>query len=672
MPIRGKTLTTRTTSSLAAAVVGLMVILGPVPGTPGAAAGPLTAEDVDALKKALKAVDDNGRKRAVALGRKIKDPLARKILQWARLKKPDPKASFTEIAAFMAANLDWPDRRRLQRQAEEAMTPKTPDDVVLAWFADHTPISGYGMARLGAALVAAGEEEEGRKILREAWISGNFTKVRERAFYKRYRRLLPLEDHRRRLDRLLWEGRYWPVRRMLWKVKPDYRALSLARMMLRHRRGNVDTAIAKVPDELKSHPGLIYERFRWRRRKGKDASALELLEKLPDDMGHLELWWVERQALTRRALQKGHVTDAYRIAKGHGLEPGGAFAEAEWLAGWIALRFLDDAEAAMIHFQTMYQSVKYPVSIARSTYWTARALEAQGAPELAEMWHRIAAAYPTTYYGQLSLARLHPGAALNLRSDPEAGEDEKKAFEAHELVRAVGMLGQAGDYDRLRPFILHLDKMAETPGWRRLAGELARRNQRPDLAVMVAKRAHRDGLNFPEIAFPTLLPPLMNQTSGKPPVEVPLILAVVRQESAFNVKAKSHANAQGLMQLLPRTAFKVAKRLKVPFSRRRLTTDGVYNLTLGQAYLFELMGEFKGSLVLALAAYNAGSGRVRRWIRNYGDPREADTDAIDWVEMIPFNETRNYVQRVLENLQVYRRRLAQTEIALTLENDLHK
>ena len=676
MPIRGMTLTNRTTSSLAAAVIGLMVVLmlvlGPVLGSPGAAAGPLSAEDADALKAALKAVDDNGRQRAVLLSRKIKDPLARKILQWARLRKPDPKADFIEIAAFMAANPGWPDRRLLQRQAEEAMTSKTPDDVVLAWFADHAPISGYGMARLGQALVAVGEEKEGRKILKDAWIGGNFTKVRERAFYKRHRRLLSLEDHRRRLDRLLWEGRYWPVRRMLWKVKPDYRALSMARMMLRQRRGNVDTAIAKVPDELKNHPGLIYERLRWRRRKGKDASALELLEKLPGGLAHPERWWVERRALTRRALQKGHVTDAYRIVKGHGLESGGAFAEAEWLAGWIALRFLGDDESAMIHFQTMYQSVKYPVSIARSTYWTARALEAQGAPELAEMWHRIAAAYPTTYYGQLSLARLHPGAALNLRSDPEAGEDEKKAFEAHELVRAVGMLGQAGDYDRLRPFILHLDKMAETPGWRRLAGELARRNQRPDLAVMVAKRAHRDGLNFPEIAFPTLLPPLMNQTSGKPPVEVPLILAVVRQESAFNVKAKSHANAQGLMQLLPRTAFKVAKRLKVPFSRRRLTTDGVYNLTLGQAYLFELMGEFKGSLVLTLAAYNAGSGRVRRWIRNYGDPREADTDAIDWVEMIPFKETRNYVQRVLENLQVYRRRLAQTEIALTLENDLHK
>ncbi len=672
MPIRGRTLTTRSTSSFAAAVIGLMVVLGSVLGLSGAAAGPLSAEEADVFKAALKAVDENGRKRPLALGRKIKDPLARKILQWARLKKPDPKAKFTEIAAFMAANPDWPDRQRLQRQAEEAMTSKTPDDVVLAWFANHVPISGYGMARLGVALVAEGEEEEGRKILRDAWIRGNFTKVRERAFYKRNRRLLTLDNHRRRLDRLLWEGRYWPARRMLWKVKPDYRALSLARMMLRHRRGNVDTAIAKVSDELKNHPGLIYERVRWRRRKGKDASALDLMEKLPGDLVHPERWWVECQVLTRRALQKGHVTDAYRIVKGHGLESGSAFAEAEWLAGWIALRFLGDAELAMIHFQTMYQSVKYPVSIARSTYWTARALEAQGAPELAKMWHRIAAKYPTTYYGQLSLARLHPGASLTLSSNPEAGEEEKKAFEAHELVRVVRMLGQASDYDRLRPIILRLDEMAETPGWRRLTGELARENKRPDLAVLVAKRAHRDGLNFLDIAFPMLFLPLMNQRSGKPPIEAPLILAVVRQESAFNVKAKSPANAQGLMQLLPRTAYEVAKRLRVRFSRRRLTTDGVYNLTLGQAYLSELMREFKGSLVLALAAYNAGSSRVRRWIRKYGDPREANTDSIDWVEIIPFNETRNYVQRVLENLQVYRRRLAQTEVALTLENDLHK
>ena len=272
----------------------------------------------------------------------------------------------------------------------------------------------------------------------------------------------------------------------------------------------------------------------------------------------------------------------------------------------------------------------------------------------------------------MSIALLRPGDSLKLADEPEISADETKAFEDHVLVRAVNMLGEIGEKDRLRPFISRLDELGDTPGWRLLTAELAGANGRPDLSVMIAKRAGRDGWQFPQAAFPVLLPGPMNVKAGVAPLERPLLLAVVRQESAFNVKAKSHANAQGLMQLLPRTAYKVAKRLRVPFSRRRLITDGVYNLTLGQAYLSELLQAFKGSYVLALAAYNAGPKRVRQWLRGNGDIRKADVDSIDWVELIPFPETRNYVQRVLENLQVYRLLLAKTEIALRLERDLHQ
>jgi soluble lytic murein transglycosylase len=234
------------------------------------------------------------------------------------------------------------------------------------------------------------------------------------------------------------------------------------------------------------------------------------------------------------------------------------------------------------------------------------------------------------------------------------------------------MLADAGAGDWLRPFILALDGLAETPGWRQLTAKLARTSGRPDLSVLVAKRAGRDNWKYSEAAFPALTLPPMHKRAGMPAPEKPLVLAVVRQESAFSVKAKSRANAQGLMQLLPSTALKVAKRLRLPFSRSRLVNDGVYNLTLGQAYLAELLEDFKGSYVLALAAYNAGPGRVRRWLRKNGDLRNPDVDSIDWVERIPIGETRNYVQRVLENLQVYRRRLAPSDVALRLESDLHQ
>ncbi len=648
--------------------IGLMAVLQPLTW---AWAGPLSAEETRLLKTGLEAVEKSNSSRARANGARIKDPLARKILKWSRLIQPDPNASFDEISKFMAENPDWPAPKELQRRAEEAMSPETPADVVLDWFKGLEPLSGDGKARLGEALLAVDRRDQGKSVIRDAWINGNFTKRRERAFYKRHRRLLTVKDHRKRLARLQWQGRYWPARRMLWKVKPEYRALGVARLFLRHRRGNVDKAIAKVPDRFKKDPGLVYERLRWRRRYGKYDSAKEILDNPPDDLVNPERWWIERSAIARRTLIKGNASEAYRLARTHGQKTGAAYAEAEWLAGWIALRFLDDPETAKGHFMSMHYAVKYPVSQARGAYWTARAMEAMGDQTLAEDWHRLAADHPMTYYGQLSTARLRPGGSLELPPPPDPSDEDKRTFNAHELTKAVRMLAAIGENDRLKPFILRLDELAKTPGWRLLSAEEAVARGRSDLSVTVSKRAARQGLKLAETAFPLLtLPPL--PAKSNPGVEVPLVLAVVRQESAFYVKAKSHANAQGLMQLLPRTAFKVAKRLRVPFHRRRLITDGDYNLTLGQAYLRELVDEFKGSYVLALVAYNAGPGRARQWLRKNGDLRSSAVDSIDWVEKIPFRETRNYVQRVLENLQVYRSRLSKTEVALRLESDLHQ
>ncbi|MDA1089017.1 MAG: lytic transglycosylase domain-containing protein [Proteobacteria bacterium] len=641
-----------------------------------AEADPLTAEDARNLKIGLEAIDTGNIKKALAYNKTLKSPLARKILTWGRLSKPDPNASFAEIADFMAANPDWPDQKNLQRRAEEAITDKTPAGDVMTWFKERLPLSGDGKGRYGEALLASDITKEGQAVIRDAWINGDFTKNRELAFYKRHRRLLSVDDHRRRLDRLQWDGKNWPVQRMLWKVPPEYRALGEARQFLRHRRGNVDTAIAKIPDVLKNDPGLIYERLRWRTRKGKYALAREILDKSPDDLVRPLLWWKERALVARQTLREGLVTDAYRIAKKHGLQGNGdggaAYAEAEWLAGWIALRFLEDAGAAMGHFENMYNAVKYPVSQARGAYWTGRALDTIGNQESAKTWYRLAAQHQTTYYGQLAFARINPGASLELFPQPETGEGERKAFMAHEVVRAVEALGDAKAEDWLRPFILRLDQLADTQGWRLLTSELALANGRPDLAVLVAKRVGRDNKIFNKAAFPDIAPPHLRLKAGAAKVETSLVLAVIRQESAFNVKAKSHASAQGLMQLMPHTALKVAQRLQLPFSRRRLVTDAAYNMTLGQAYLSELLESFKGSYVLALAAYNAGPSRASQWMRMNGDLRNKDVDSIDWVERIPISETRNYVQRVLENLQVYRRLLAKTEVALRLEADLHQ
>ncbi|MBC8340005.1 MAG: lytic transglycosylase domain-containing protein, partial [Alphaproteobacteria bacterium] len=374
------------------------------------------------------------------------------------------------------------------------------------------------------------------------------------------------------------------------------------------------------------------------------------------------------------------ISEAYRLVQKHGLTPSGgkvnaAFAEAEWLAGWIALRFLQDAASAEAHFRNMYEAVRYPVSRARGAYWTARAIEAASGSRnvpAASTWHRLAALHPTTYYGQLSHARLNPVDGMELADKPEPLGQETETFNGQELVHAVRMLADIDALEWLRPFIFRLDGMKDAPGWRQLTLELAETSGRPDLALKIAKREGRESWKFTENAFPTLDPPALPAHLGMPPPEKPLVLAVVRQESAFDLSARSHANAQGLMQLMPKTASRVARNLNLSFSKKRLVSDAKYNLTLGQAYLAGLLKDFKGSYVLALAAYNAGPKRVHQWLRQFGDLRKPEVDSIDWVESIPFRETRNYVQRVLENLQVYRFRLADTEIALRLKDDLHQ
>lgn len=649
-------------------IVALLSINGPAFGHSDGLA--LSPNDNKNLKAALNAATDNNWTRARTLGARIKDPLAKKIIRFFYLENRDSKASFKEISSFIAANPHWPSINTLRRRAEESMKDDLSPQTIIAWLDGHDPQSTEGWVQLARATIATGDRETAKKVIRDIWINRNFAKRPEKTFYRRYRAYLSAEDHVKRLDRLLWEGRNWPARRMLWKVKPGIRALAEARLMLRHRFGNVDTAIAKVPAELLDDPGLIYERLRWRRRKGRYEQSVELLLPTPDNLVRPDLWWRERAYLTRMALQKGHVTQAYQLVNNHQLKEGPGFADAEWLSGWISLRFLQDPKTAFTHFVTMYEYVKYPISRARGAYWTARAAQAMGKDETADMWFRMAAKYPTTYYGQLAATGLGEGHGLLLPVQGEPNEQESTDFQSLDLVRAIRMIGPIDDNDHLKPFIIALYKYRDTPGWHSLSAKLAEHHGRPDLGIWIAKRSSRQGVELIESGYPEISPPKLRTRSSKYALEVPLVLAVIRQESAFYVGAKSNANARGLMQILPRTAKKVARSLKISYSKKRLISDPVYNLTLGQNYLAGLLDEFNGSYVLALAGYNAGPGRARKWEKLNGNPRERTIDTIDWIEMIPFNETRNYIQRVLENLQIYRLKLADTEVAQSLDQDL--
>jgi len=631
----------------------------------------ISGTDAHWLRNAFKAADLRRWKTVTSYGQKIKDPLARKLVTWRRLTVQGTGSNFAEIDQFLAENPEWPRRRRLLRRAEELIPPGMPAEDAMVWFGGREPESATGLTRLGEAHLALGEGDMGREIIRKAWIEGNFPRAQARRFYNKHRKILSMTDNIKRLDRLLWQGRYGPARRMTYLAPADWQRLAQARYSLRRRTGNVDYLISKVPPHLTNHPGLVFERLRWRRRKNKD-NAVDLAQSLPAALPHAEIWWDERSTLARRAITKGRITDAYRIASRNGLKPGtAAFAEAEWLSGWISLRFLKEPAKAFEHFNRMYEAVKFPVSISRGAYWAGRAAEAQGKDELAVGWYRKAAAHPLSYYGQLAFARLRPGTSLKLPGVVNLPTDPNTEFDTHELVRAILILGDIAAHDQVGYFVRQLMEISEKPQWWARVARLARLTGRPDLSIRIAKKAARNGTPLPREAFPVLKPPALPAHADGIPPEVPLVLAVIRQESAFRVSAKSHAGARGLMQLMPATAKSVAKRLKQRFSRVRLSSSPKYNMTLGQAYLASVLKEFKGSYVLALASYNAGPHRARKWIKRNGDPRDKDVDSIDWVELIPFDETRNYVQRVLENLQIYRLGLSKTEIALGLEDDLH-
>ena len=636
-----------------------------------ASASGLSPEDRHAGAIAFQAAKSGEWSQVRSIADRIQDPLLQKILVWSDISKTSSTADFDEIADFIESNPDWPRQRRLRRLAEEALSPETPQQRIVSWFERHEPVTTIGHVRYGSALLALGRTEKGQDEIRIAWVEGKFSQTEERRFLTQFSEFLTPNTHVQRLDNLLWAGQHKQALRMMPRVNANYRALANARMQLRKMSSNVDGSVAKVSDALQDHPGLVYERLRWRRRNDQDMSARKLLEAYPLDHVKPNLWWRERSILARRALAEGHYTQAYRITRDHTLTEGVEYADAEWLAGWISLRFLDEPNLALSHFERMYKNVKYSISRARGAYWAARSAQAIGRQDLSTQWLQAAARYPTAFYGQLAIAQIEPNKDSHLPLDPKTSAGELADFQSNELVRAVGVLAAFNQTNSERSFIYRLGELHETTGWTALVAGLASTHGHLDLAIANSKRAIRIGhplikLGYPRLSVPNVGRPLPHK------VEKPLVLAIVRQESAFRAGAVSSAGARGLMQLLPSTAKQMATGLKIPFAREKLTTDPNYNLKLGQAYFSKLLNEFNGSYVLALAAYNAGPHRVKRWTQQNGHPGDSIAQSIDWIELIPFAETRNYVQRVLENLQIYRQTLNQAELSVALERDLSR
>jgi soluble lytic murein transglycosylase len=609
---------------------------------------PLAEGEAAALASALKAVDDGRYGDARAAVANFRNPLMARIVEWSVLRvAPKQDAPFASIAAFLHDNPDWPEPEVLRRQAEDRISPEVTPAEVWRYFTDDPPLSSAGYLRRMEAASAAAPNDVPR-LASETWRSATFKPADEDEFLNKYGTYLSGEDNVARFDRIMREGRPQVARDLFAKLPPDYQPVANARLAMATRAADAVTIIRGVSTAKLAEPTVRLERVAWLRRTGNLDEARSLL--VTPGADHGDAAWNERQQVARDLLASGRAADAYAVVIQHGQTRGIAFAEAEFLAGWIALRHLKKPGDALKHFQTLYDGVTTDISKSRAAYWLGRAYEASGKANDAKDWYGRAAGYGQTFYGQLAARKL-PGGAARMPNDPAISDSDRQALGGRELVTVARYLGQAQAYDRTQPFLLKLARMVSGAGETALLAQLATELRRPDVGVAIARRATESGIILFDASFPVV--DLGNTGS----IERALALAVSRQESAFNSAAISPSGALGLMQLMPGTARDVAGKLGLPFIQDKLTRDPAYNVALGTQYLADMLQRFGGAYELALAAYNAGPARVARWLDTIGDPRGGRIDMVDWIEMIPIRETRNYVQRIMEGVGVYRDRL---------------
>ncbi len=610
-------------------------------------------------------------KEAVEKADQAREPLIGSIFRWRKYIAGSKYTTFENISAFAKQHPHWPREEKMRQRVEEAVTATTPNEEILDWFrvessAGHyvfkDPVTAKGRHVLAKAMLAEQAKVNARleditRLFREAWIEINFTSRNERSFYDNYKQFLRQEDHIARTNRLIWDNRLSEAKRMFSRIPSGYQRLFDARITLRTSRYGVDRAIRRVPKMLARDDGLIYDRIVWRERHKVTDNMPALLKAIPQQRSNPRRFWRLLEKYIHALRKEGEYDLAYQLASHHNFDGDLAgMAEAEWYAGWIALRFQNEPRKAYKHFYAMYQKVQTPISRGRAAYWAGRAAEANNNPQIASKWYQEAAKYPTSFYGQLATEKIGR-TTLVLPQPPNTTAADMARFKKNDLVKSSFILGKLGEHALARLFVSTAAEHARDTGQQILITQFGLRVNRPDYSIMAAKKAARNNgpilvkSMYPEL---NLLKDIRGQEISQP--ESAFIHAIIRQESMFNQYARSHAGARGLMQLMPATAREVARKLNLRYSKSRLTSNPVYNITLGSYYLNERVEQFDGSYLLASASYNAGQGNVRKWLAEHGDPRQLKTmeDKIDWIESIPFSETRNYVMRILENLQLYR------------------
>jgi peptidoglycan lytic transglycosylase len=643
----------------------------------------LADEDAALLREAISTGANGKLAEAKVVRDRIKDAATRKLVDWFIFRAGYGTA--TEIKAFLEANPAWPDRNLLTQRAEEALfnSPSASSRDIKAFFAGAEPKTGVGQAALAAAFLADKDDDRAKTLAVKAWTEYDIPASLEPAFLKRIGPLLSEADHKRRLNRLLLNDSRWTnerneraaiIRRMLPLLSEPEKKAAEARLAVFLRAKNSQALIAKLPTTTAPDWGLAVQKAQALRRQNKEEEAWKILLTEPEAPGTTKPdgYWEERRANAYAALRLGKPKMAYELIREPGPLSINAAKDAGFLAGWLSLRYLDEPKQALAHFQTLAGLADGPLSRARASYWLGRTFEVLGDKAKALEQYRAGAVYFDTFHGQLARLKLDPGASRLSLALPAAPTGEEIArFNGSDAVRAIVVARKAGlDSALPRAFLRHLPGYLKSEAEVAMLAHLADALGDTQMSVRVGKAAVARGMNLAYYAYPVRALP--QYTPLRKPPEPAVILGIARQESEFNTLTLSGAGARGILQVMPVTANHVCRDYKIKCDIPRLMKDPVYNTMMGSAYISDRMDEFSGSYVLTLAGYNAGPGRAREWIKEFGDPRDQKVDPIDWIHRIPFEETREYVQKVLSNIQIYRARLGDEANAVRLNSDLRR
>jgi soluble lytic murein transglycosylase len=627
----------------------------------------LNQKDFEKAKETIKFIKARKWNSALKSAKKIKDIEFRTLITWMHLKTTQNSATFTDYKNFIEQHEKYPRIDRIKYLAETKIYLRNHSPTsIINWFERHPPLGGIGKIKLAEAYLEQKKLDKVENLIKEGWITADIPKNDLGYYRAKFKKFLTLEDHIKRSDHLAWERKYWDLKRMLKYLPSDERALYNARQILMSNSYGVDNAILKVPNHLKSNTGLEYDRLRWRNRRGRLEGSLEILYKnsnrTESQMIRPDKWWEERKSISRALIYKKRYKTAYKIASGHSLSAGPEFAEAEWLSGWIALTFLKSPEYAISHFQNFYNNVGYPISLARGAYWLGTTYKTLGDKDLSYKYFNEGARFPMTYYGQLSFNEIKPGENFELVDDSNFNKEYEKEFNKSKLIDHVILLNELDASQLSKDIIKYLATLNVEKGSEVLAVKLATDVGRYDFAIQISKQASYEKRFYNKFNYPIINTPKTINNKSMPNQEV--VLAIIRQESEFDRRANSWAGARGMMQLMKPTAKIVAKQAKLPYSISRLTKDPEYNIKLGSYYFNSLIESYNGVFPFAIAAYNAGPNRVKTWRKINGDPSKGQLSYVNWIELIRFKETRNYVQRVLENINVYKYMLSKEPVKI--------